>query len=234
MTNLSTYTRCGISRIQGLAEPFRKVIAEFSKFGVVGLIAMVIDIGLFNLLLYAGPAGLFDHRPLTAKAVSVVVATTVSYSLNRSWTFADRSRTGVVREYVLFVVLNVIALLIALATLWFSHYALGLTSPLADNLSANVVGLALGTAFRFWSYRKWVFPESEGLDSLETTDEINIPAPAIPAAEVFETGSITTACALGPARTAALVPLAFIQSCVLPEHMDERFQIREPVEELVP
>ena len=136
---------------------------------------MVIDIGLFNLLLYASPGELFSDIPLTAKAAAVIVATTVSYSLNRSWTFADRSRTGVVREYVLFVVLNAIALLIALATLWFSHYALGLTSPLADNISANVVGLALGTAFRFWSYRKWVFPEDDTFEAVEADDEFQTP-----------------------------------------------------------
>ena len=47
---------------------------------------------------------------------------------------------------------------IALGCLWFSHYALGLTSALVDNISANVIGLGLGTLFRFWSYRKWVFP----------------------------------------------------------------------------
>jgi hypothetical protein len=38
-----------------------------------------------------------------------------------------------------------------------SHYALGFTSPLGDNIAANVVGLGLATAFRFWSYRRWVF-----------------------------------------------------------------------------
>jgi hypothetical protein len=26
-------------------------------------------------------------------------------------------------------------------------------------VAANVIGLALGTMFRFWSYRRWVFPE---------------------------------------------------------------------------
>ena len=49
-------------------------------------------------------------------------------------------------------------LLIALACLWFSHYALGLDNAVADNISANVIGLGLGTLFRFWSYRRWVFP----------------------------------------------------------------------------
>jgi len=41
-----------------------------------------------------------------------------------------------------------------------SHYLLGLQSPLADNISANVVGLAAGTTFRFWAYRRYVFSES--------------------------------------------------------------------------
>ena len=62
------------------------------------------------------------------------------------------------REYLLFFFLNGVAMLIAISCLWFSHYVLGFTSALADNISANVVGLVLGTLFRFWSYRKWVFP----------------------------------------------------------------------------
>ena len=52
-----------------------------------------------------------------------------------------------------------IGMAIAVGCLGFSHYILGLDNPVADNISANVVGLVLGTVFRFWSYRKWVFPE---------------------------------------------------------------------------
>ena len=132
---------------------------EIAKFGIVGLTAFVVDIGLFNLLRFAGGEGPFYDKPLTAKAISVAVATTVAYFGNRYWTFRHRGRTHFTREYVLFFVLNGVAMLIALACLWFSHYALGLTSALADNISANVVGLALGTMFRFWSYRRFVFPE---------------------------------------------------------------------------
>ena len=66
------------------------------------------------------------------------------------------------REYVLFFVFNGVAMLISLACLWFSHYLLGLDSPLADNISANVVGLILGTLFRFVAYRTWVFPARAG------------------------------------------------------------------------
>lgn len=131
---------------------------EIAKFGIVGMMAFVIDVGLFNILMYAGGAGPLNDKPLTAKALSVITATTFAYFGNRFWTFRHRGRTHMGREYMLFFVLNGVGMLIALTCLWFSHYALGLDSPIADNISANVIGLGLGTLFRFWSYRKWVFP----------------------------------------------------------------------------
>lgn len=143
------------TRVRGYIE---RIWHEAAKFGAVGLIALVVDIGLFNLLLYTHSSPAYD-KPLTAKIVSVIAATTVAYFGNRYWTFRHRGRTNMAREYVLFFVLNGAAMIIALSCLWISHYALGLTSALADNISANVIGLVLGTMFRFWSYRKWVFPE---------------------------------------------------------------------------
>jgi len=135
----------------------RTLLRELTEFGVVGAAAFVVDVGLFNLLRFAGEQGPLYDQPLTAKVVSVAVATTVSYAANRSWTFRRRARSGLLREYVLFVALNGVGMLIAVACLAVSHYLLGLTSPLADNISANVVGLLAGMAFRFWSYRRWVF-----------------------------------------------------------------------------
>jgi hypothetical protein len=41
---------------------------------------------------------------------------------------------------------------------------LGLDSPVADNLSANVIGLAIGTTVRFALFRQYVFPR-QGLGS---------------------------------------------------------------------
>jgi putative flippase GtrA len=146
-----------------------QLVHELAKFGVVGLFAFAIDISVFNLLRFAGGEGPMYDKPLTAKVVSVCLATTFAYFGNRHWTFRDRGRTNFGREYLLFFVLNGVGLLIAVGCLWFSHYALGLTSPLADNISANGVGLVLGTMFRFWSYRRWVFPEDA-----ETAEEAAI------------------------------------------------------------
>jgi putative flippase GtrA len=152
-------SRRGAEFVRALYRQADHLVHEIAKFGVVGLGALVIDVGLFNLLRFAGGEGPMYDRPLTAKVVSVCVATTFSYFGNRYWTFRHRGRTSFGREYLLFFVLNGVGLLIAVGCLWFSHYALNLTGPIADNISANVVGLALGTMFRFWSYRRWVFPE---------------------------------------------------------------------------
>lgn len=134
------------------------LVRELLKFGVVGGIAFVVDVGLFNVLLYAGGEGPLFDKPLTAKTLSVVAAVTVAYLGNRHWTFRHRGRSGLGREYTLFLLLNGVGLVIALACLAVSRYVLGLAGPIADNVAANVVGLALATAFRFWSYRRWVFP----------------------------------------------------------------------------
>jgi putative flippase GtrA len=134
------------------------IARELVKFGVVGAVAYVVDVSLFNLLRFGGPA-LLEDRPLTAKAISVAVATVVAWLGNRYCTFRRRRRVAVRRELVLFVLMNGAGMGIALACLAVSHYLLGFTSPVADNISANVVGLALGTAFRFYAYRTWVFTE---------------------------------------------------------------------------
>jgi putative flippase GtrA len=135
-------------------------VRELLAFAVVGGLGYLVDVGVFNLLRYAGEPGVLEHKPLTAKAISVTVATVVTYAGNRHWTWRHRAWSSTHREFAMFVLLNLVGMAIALACLATSHYVLGLTGPVADNVSANVVGLVLGTAFRFWAYRRWVFRDA--------------------------------------------------------------------------
>jgi putative flippase GtrA len=118
----------------------------------------MIDLTIFNVLRFSGGEGPLYDKPLTAKVISVLAATTFAYFGNRHWTFKDRSRSSFRRQYTLFFVFNAVGMVISLSCLWVSHYLLGFESALADNISANVVGLVLGTVFRFWGYHNWVFP----------------------------------------------------------------------------
>lgn len=134
------------------------VVREMVKFGTVGAIAFLVDVGTFNLLRFGlGDGGPFEHKPITAKVISASLATVVAWLGNRLWTFRHRRRASAGHELALFVVFNVAGMLIALACLAFSHYVLDLRSAQADNISANGIGLVLGTLFRFWAYRMFVF-----------------------------------------------------------------------------
>lgn len=143
---------------------------EVIKFGVVGGVAYVVDLAVFNLLRF-GPGELLGDKPLTAKAVSVAVATCVAWYGNRQWTFRRRRTAAPVRELVQFFVINGIGLGIGLACLFVSHYVLGLRTPLADNVSANGVGLVLSTLFRFWAYRRFVFTAELADDPVLAVDD---------------------------------------------------------------
>jgi putative flippase GtrA len=136
---------------------FRTLIHEIAKFGIVGAINYTLDVGLFNILV----VGALSDRPLTAKGISTVVAATSSYFMNRNWTWRHRARTGVRREYLLFLLLSAIALGITLACLAFGEYVLHQDSLLARNFWGNIVGVGVAMVFRFWSFKRWVFLEPE-------------------------------------------------------------------------
>ena len=154
MTTTPERQRTALDRARSL---LGGLIGRLAKFGVVGGIAFVVDVGLFNLLSYVGTDPVFAGQPLAAKVVSTTAATIVAWLGNRYWTFRHTRRDEVGREFVLYAVMCVIGLGISLGCLWVSHYLLGFTSPLADNIAANVIGLGAGTVFRFWAYQRFVF-----------------------------------------------------------------------------
>ncbi|KRE62228.1 GtrA family protein [Nostocoides sp. Soil756] len=125
---------------------------EVIKFGVIGALAFVVDLGLANVLWHT----VLEDKVTTAKLISGAVATLVAWVGNRQWTFRHRRSRPVHHEVGLFFGVNLVALGISALTLAVSHYGLGYTSRLADNIS-TVVGIGLGTLFRFWAYRRFVF-----------------------------------------------------------------------------
>jgi putative flippase GtrA len=138
----------------------RALITQLVRFGLVGTVGLVLDVIVFNVLrvtVFAPEA--LDAGPVYAKIVSTALAIGVNWIGNRYWTFGPQRRPQMVREGIDFFVVSLGGMVIGLACLWMSHYVLGYTSLLADNISTNVVGLALGTAFRFWLYRVWVFSD---------------------------------------------------------------------------
>ena len=135
---------------------------ELVRFALVGATTFVVDTAVFVLL----KSTLLEPKPVTAKVVAVVVATVVGYLLNREWSFRARRGLARPREATLYFVVTAVALGMNAAPLFASRYWLDLAVPavspgieqVADLVSAQIVGTLLAMAFRFWAFRRWVFP----------------------------------------------------------------------------
>lgn len=150
-------------RLRSLYSRFQHIIQELGKFGVVGGTAFVIDTVIFGALLSAG------METVIAKTLATVVSATAAFLGNRFWTWRHRARSALHREYVLYFIFNLIGLGITLAVLWLSHYVLGsvwpvFATPAADLIFGQLIGNALATIFRFWTYRRFVFLAEPQID----------------------------------------------------------------------
>ena len=159
------------------------LVREMLKFGTVGVVAFVIDLGGYNVLVY-GPhiagmlgeghtVGVLSDKPLTARIISASAATLVAWVGNRLWTFRHRRQLQVAHELGLFVLFNLVGMIIAIASLGGSRYVLDLHSQLADNI-ANVVGIGFASLFRFWAYRKFVFSGSIAEGALDPVTQRSV------------------------------------------------------------
>jgi len=133
------------------------------KFLTVGGLVFLLDAALYNLLVFWHPAdgwghGLMHGHPLTAKVLTIAVASCLTYLGNRLWTFGDRPRPDTTRSILLFALVNIIAAGLQLSCLGFSRYVLGLDSVLADNISGTIIGQVVSTSFRYVTYGRFVFP----------------------------------------------------------------------------
>lgn len=137
-----------MSTISGLYERFRLLIHEGAKFLVVGLIGTIVTFGIANAL-----KGMGEYKAIT---IATIVATVVTYLGNGRWAFRHRQGQGTTRDSVVFFVLNGIGLVIYYACIGVTDLA-GVRHDVVWYNVALVVGTGLGTLFRFWSYRKWVW-----------------------------------------------------------------------------
>ncbi|OXM68178.1 MULTISPECIES: GtrA family protein [Amycolatopsis] len=138
---------------------------ELLKFVLVGGTCFVIT----NVVNYGLKLTVLTGKPVTALAVATLVATVVSYVLNREWSFRTRGGRERRHEAALFFLMSAISLGLGALPLAVSRYVLHLHTPevglvtqeIADYVSGMIVGTLLGTAFRWVSFRKWVFPQED-------------------------------------------------------------------------
>jgi putative flippase GtrA len=143
-----------------VGERWGRFAAEVTRFLAVGLLATIVALVLFNFLVhgyvFGGDAPLNEH-PEAAYVVANGVGMLISYRGTKVWAFKHRESRHIDGGFAAFVGINLLTMLIPISCLWISRNVLGLDDPLSDNVSANMVGLLLANAARFFLFRSLVF-----------------------------------------------------------------------------
>lgn len=91
----------------------RKLIEQIMKFGVVGVIAFVIDFGVLVFL-----TEVFGIDPVISATVSFIISVIFNYAASMRYVFSHREGMSRTREFIIFVVLSAIGLGINDLLIW--------------------------------------------------------------------------------------------------------------------
>lgn len=91
----------------------KHLLAQIMKFGVVGVIATVIDFGVMIFL-----TEVFGINPVASATVSFTVSVIFNYLASMRYVFSHREGMSRQREFAIFIVLSVIGLVINDALMW--------------------------------------------------------------------------------------------------------------------
>ncbi|WNI15799.1 GtrA family protein [Actinacidiphila sp. ITFR-21] len=140
-----------MSGLRSLRSRLRLVYREIAKFGAVGAVGVLVNIGVFNLVRHST-----ELQTVRASILATVVSIAFNYLGFRYFTYRDRDKAGRTRELSLFLFFSAIGLVIENGVLYLATYAFGWDSQLQSNVF-KFAGIGVATLFRFWSYRTWVF-----------------------------------------------------------------------------
>ncbi|EHI46501.1 transmembrane protein [Rhodococcus opacus PD630] len=147
-------------------QPFRALALrhhELIKFAIVGGTTMIFDLAIF----YSLSLTILEEKPVVAKVLSGILATVLSYILNREWSFKNRGGRERHHEALLFFTISGIGVLLAAAPLWIANNVFDIrasqenltTLVVVDFVLNYIIGNLLQMVFRFWALRRFAFPD---------------------------------------------------------------------------
>jgi putative flippase GtrA len=147
-----------MNRRDNLQESRKQTGIRYARFSLVGVSNMLVDVGVFNLLLLIGPT----HSPgffVLYNVGALILANANSYLWNTLWTFRDRARHDA-RQVGLFTAQGLLNVGVGNLLIWLTaHGLMAYTdlSPLASGNVAKVVSMVVASSMSFLFLRLFVF-----------------------------------------------------------------------------
>lgn len=144
----------------GVGRRLRRIGGEIARFSAVNVVATIAAVVIFNALVhgvsgwFGGPA---NGQPLPSFLFAHSVGMFISYYGSRKYAFKHRHAAGPGGGLPNYVAINLASFVIPIACLYVTRNVFHWDSVYADNISGNVIGAILGSGFRFWAFRRFVF-----------------------------------------------------------------------------
>lgn len=135
----------------------KKLISQMIRFSIVGIIAFLIDYGLMVLL-----TEVFDVNYLISATVSFIVSVIFNYIASMRYVFRHKEGMSRRREFIIFVVLSVIGLILNDLIMWVMTGLLGITY-----LISKVGATMMVTIWNFLSRKKFLDAGEQGESTVE-------------------------------------------------------------------
>ena len=134
-------------------------VFEGAKFFLVGAFATVVDLKLFELLIWIFPIYILG------KVISFIISTLLKYWGNKYWTFKKHQKENVHREIIQFFSITLVGLAIDVSAFYYATKIIGpqFSMPTAIWIKLSVIFAALAAAlWNFLGYKFLVFKKIHG------------------------------------------------------------------------
>ncbi len=126
---------------------------EIIKFGISGVAGFIVDASLVAILTQA-----FEQDPIVAQIISFTVAVTVTWFINRHWTFAEHASDKWIHEWTRYVAANSIGAAVNNGV--YAILVLTVTSFSETPVLAVAAGSIAGMVFNYTSSKFIAFNSS--------------------------------------------------------------------------
>ena len=135
----------------------KNLIQQFLKFGVVGVIAFVVDFTV-TMLLYNVIRRLtgFEYSDMVGSFFGFIISVIVNYVLSMHFVFERREDLDKQQEFVIFIILSAIGLVLNLIIMWLLNHPLYDNISILRKISANlyvaaskIIATAIVTVYNF-------------------------------------------------------------------------------------
>ena len=127
----------------------RKVIDEFFKFGLIGILGTLVN--LFILYVFTEFAGIFY---LISAIIAFFVAATHNFILNKIWTFKEKINYLFTKKYIQFLIVSISSLVINLIFLYIFTEFFNIYYMVSQALAIGVSFIANFIGNKIWTFKK--------------------------------------------------------------------------------